>query len=100
MHSADIKNKHNTRVLRQQPAEKCPNNALQWYLLDLWCRYASGFQGESPEVLKEPWLVSLFLVLVMNPGEIIILILSRQGSSCHNQVAGLPYLVHINVAVR
>ena len=39
-------------------------------------------------MLKEPWLVSLFLVLVMNPEEIIILILSRQGSSCHNQVAG------------
>lgn len=27
----------------------------------------SGFQGGSLEVLKEPWLISLFLVLAVNP---------------------------------
>ena len=55
-------------------------------------------------MLKEPLLISLFLVLVVNPGgeqeELTSdFILSGQGSSCHNQAAGLPYLVHINVAV-
>ena len=70
----------------------------------------SGFQGGSLEVLKEPWLISLFLVLAVNPGGITrkvnvtfhphLIGLSGQGNSNRNKVAGFPYLVHINEAVR